>query len=121
MLTLQQYLDQFVRKDFTIELRRLITEVGLSRQRIWMIANGSSASIDTALAIYRVTDGRVDPRTLATKFDWKAMDAYYAGELGMAAPTPSPADARRATRKAAAKKAAKKAATPIARKKAGKK
>lgn len=115
MLTLQQYLNQFVRKDFTIELRRLIRELGITRQRIWAISNGSSSSAELALAIYRATDGRVDPRTVATKFDWQAMDAYYQAEHGLTVGKTNVAAARRATSKAAAKKAAMPAKKTVAR------
>ena len=124
MLTLQKYMHQFVRKEFTVELRRLIHEVGLTRERIYAIAGGSSASIDKALAIYQATGGRVDPRTMATKFDWKAMDAYYAAEHALSTSKVAVGAARRADRKAAAKKVAKKTAAKtaarVARPKSGK-
>lgn len=123
MLTLQKYLHQFVRKEFTVELRRLIHVVGLTRQRIYMIANGSSASIEKALAIYEATGRRVDPRTMATKFDWQAMDAYYEAEHALRATKASVGSARRADRKHKAKTAATapvKSATRTARKAAGK-
>lgn len=115
MLTLQQYLNQFVRKDFTVELRRLIHVLGVTRQRIWAIANGSPSSVEVALATYRATEGRVDPRTMATKFDWASMDAYYQAEHGLMASKAQVAAARRADRKVAAKKAAKTAKKTVAR------
>lgn len=123
MLTLQQYLDQFVRKDFTIELRRLIRVLGVTRQRIWSAASGAPASVDLALAIYHATDGRVNPRTLATNFDWDAMDAYYQAEHALSTSKAANGAARRADRKQAAKKAAKpaaKTAARVARPKSGK-
>lgn len=95
MLTLRQYLDQFVRKEHTVELRRLMSEVGVTREFVYMLAQGKAASLNKALLIYKVTGGRVDPRTLACNVDWESLDAYYRNEKGEAAPTtPAKAVAR---------------------------
>lgn len=99
MLTLQQYLNQFTRLEHTAELRRLLAQAGISRQFCHAIATGKSpASLPVALNIYAATGGRVDPRTLATTFDWGALDAYYRQEQGLQAPTALPKAVARAGR-----------------------
>lgn len=95
MLTLRQYLDQFVRKEHTVELRRLMREAQMTREFVYAIAKGSAASLNKALLLYKATGGRVDPRTLAHTVDWESLDAYYRNEKGEAAPTSvTPAVAR---------------------------
>ncbi len=60
---------------------------------------------------------------MATKFDWKAMDAYYEAEHGLRAGKSAIGAARRADRQQAAKKATKppsKTAARVACPKSGK-
>ena len=99
MLTLQQYLNEFTRLEHTAELRRLLREAGITRQFCHAIASGRSpASLPVALRIYKATHGRVDPRTLATTFDWGMLDAYYRQEQGVEPPPTIPKAELRASR-----------------------
>lgn len=107
MLTLRQYLDQFVRKEHTVELRRLMREASMTREFVYALARGAAASINKALLLYKVTGGRVDPRTLAHNVDWESLDAYYRNEKGEAAPAAAQKAVARAGRSGLAGKAAK--------------
>lgn len=99
MLTLQQYLNQFTRLEHTAEMRRLRAETGLTRQFFHSVATGkAAASLTAALAVYRASHGRIDPRTMATTTDWGSLDAYYRQEQGLDAPPSLPKALARAGR-----------------------
>lgn len=99
MLTLQQYMNQFTRLEHTAEMRRLRAETGLTRQFFHSVATGkAAASLTAALAVYKATHGRVDPRTMAVTTDWGALDAYYRQEQGLDPPASLPKALARAGR-----------------------
>ncbi len=107
MLTLRQYLDSFGRREHTVELHRLMRELDCTREHIYGMASGKASSLKMAMDAYRVTDKRVDPRTLAHNVDWEALDAYYRNEKGEAAPITAQKAVARAGRSGVAGKAAK--------------
>lgn len=104
-MTLDQWLSQFKHgKSYFDALAKLREATGLSRQQLANIREGANTSVPAAIAIWKATDGRVNPRETAHALEWDLLDVYYADRDGAdvpskpktkAATTKTPAASRR--------------------------
>ncbi len=87
-MTLSQWLSQFKHgKPYFDALAKLREATGLSRQQLANIREGANTSVPAAIAIWKATDGRVNPRETAHALEWDLLDGYYADRDGVDVPT----------------------------------
>lgn len=78
---LTQYLGEILEEDrdrWLYERARIRKETGLSKSHLARIVDGHGCSLDLALQLNTLTNGKVDPRGMCPTVPWERLDAYYA-------------------------------------------